>query len=254
MEAVGEPRRRDGAAGAATLARMELAVRRRRRGCGSRSNCRSRRCVTEIQFDSTGAGGGGGGRAGRGAPPAAAAGAGAPRQLRPERRRPRHRAQAAPPAAAHRRRAPAPQGPAGGPPRRWTGGGAPAFGYPRGYSVQVSTDGTTWSKPVAEGKGDGARTTITFAPTRAKMVRITQTDTAADAPELEYQQSARLRGAGQVARRNRRAERVSPLAPLRTLEHAPRAGPPPTGALAFHPTGAQRQSRIDGMSCPCSRM
>ena len=58
----------------------------------------------------------------------------------------------------------------------------PVVGYPRGYSVQVSTDGTTWSKPVAEGKGDGAHTTITFAPTRAKFVRITQTDTAADAP------------------------------------------------------------------------
>ena len=37
-------------------------------------------------------------------------------------------------------------------------------------------------KPVAEGKGDGAHTTITFAPVRAKFVRITQTDTVADAP------------------------------------------------------------------------
>jgi len=53
-------------------------------------------------------------------------------------------------------------------------------GYPRGYSVQVSTDGTNWSKPVAEGKGDGARTTITFAPTRAKFVKITETETPAD--------------------------------------------------------------------------
>ena len=44
------------------------------------------------------------------------------------------------------------------------------------------TDGKTWSKPVAEGKGEGPRTTITFAPTRAKFVRITQTDSAADAP------------------------------------------------------------------------
>ena len=48
--------------------------------------------------------------------------------------------------------------------------------------MQVSTDGTTWSKPVAEGKGEGARTTITFAPARAKFVRITQTESAADAP------------------------------------------------------------------------
>jgi mono/diheme cytochrome c family protein len=59
---------------------------------------------------------------------------------------------------------------------------APAVGYPRGFSVQVSTDGTTWSKPVAEGKGAGVRTAIAFAPTRAKFVRITQTETAAEAP------------------------------------------------------------------------
>jgi hypothetical protein len=54
------------------------------------------------------------------------------------------------------------------------------IGYPRAYSVQVSTDGTNWSKPVAEGKGDGAHTTITFAPTRAKFVKITETETPAD--------------------------------------------------------------------------
>ena len=59
---------------------------------------------------------------------------------------------------------------------------ARSSGYPRGYSVQASTDGTTWSKPVAEGKGEGAHTTIAFAPTRARFIRITQTDTAADAP------------------------------------------------------------------------
>jgi hypothetical protein len=58
----------------------------------------------------------------------------------------------------------------------------PAVGYPRGYSVQVSMDGTAWSKPVASGKGSGARTTIAFAPVRAKLVRLTQTDTVADAP------------------------------------------------------------------------
>ena len=59
---------------------------------------------------------------------------------------------------------------------------APAVGYPRGYSVQVSTDGSTWSQPVAQGKGDGPHTTITFAPVRAKFVRITQTETVSDAP------------------------------------------------------------------------
>jgi putative membrane-bound dehydrogenase-like protein len=68
------------------------------------------------------------------------------------------------------------RGAAGAPPA------PPIVGYPRGYSVQVSADGRTWSKPVAEGNGTGARTTITFAPVRAKFVRITQTGTVADAP------------------------------------------------------------------------
>jgi hypothetical protein len=45
-----------------------------------------------------------------------------------------------------------------------------------------STDGTTWSTPVAEGKGGGPRTIISFAPVRAKFVRLTQTDAAPDAP------------------------------------------------------------------------
>jgi hypothetical protein len=48
--------------------------------------------------------------------------------------------------------------------------------------VQVSTDGTTWSQPVAEGKGEGAHTTITFGPTRARFLRITETETVPDAP------------------------------------------------------------------------
>ena len=77
---------------------------------------------------------------------------------------------------------------AGGPPR--TGGGAgrggaaagpaPVLGFPRGFQVQVSTDGTTWSAPVAEGKGTDATTDITFTPVRARFVRITQTATTTD--------------------------------------------------------------------------
>ena len=59
----------------------------------------------------------------------------------------------------------------------------PAGLYPRSYSVQVSMDGKNWSKPVADGKGSGPRTTITFAPTRAQFVRITQTDSIAGAPQ-----------------------------------------------------------------------
>jgi mono/diheme cytochrome c family protein len=57
----------------------------------------------------------------------------------------------------------------------------PKSGYPRGYRVEVSTDGATW-KTVAEGKGTGTATRITFAPVRAKFVKITQTAATADAP------------------------------------------------------------------------
>jgi mono/diheme cytochrome c family protein/glucose/arabinose dehydrogenase len=73
----------------------------------------------------------------------------------------------------------APAGRGGG---RGGGGAPPALPYPRGYRVEVSMDGTNWGKPVAEGKGAGARTTVTFAPTRAKFVRVTQTDAGEGAP------------------------------------------------------------------------
>jgi hypothetical protein len=57
-------------------------------------------------------------------------------------------------------------------------------GFPRGYHVQLSMDGTTWGTPVAEGKGTGPQTTIAFAPTRARFIRLTQTATVSDAPPL----------------------------------------------------------------------
>jgi hypothetical protein len=50
--------------------------------------------------------------------------------------------------------------------------------FPRGYQVQLSTDGTTWSEPVASGSGKGAVTEIAFKATPAKFVRITQTGSA----------------------------------------------------------------------------
>ena len=57
----------------------------------------------------------------------------------------------------------------------------PKSGYPRGYKVEVSSDGATW-KTVAEGKGAGTATRIAFAPVKAKFVKITETADAADAP------------------------------------------------------------------------
>ncbi len=50
---------------------------------------------------------------------------------------------------------------------------------------------------MATGKGEGLRTTITFAPTRAKFVRITQTDGARRRARVVDQEPARLRGAGE---------------------------------------------------------
>ena len=47
--------------------------------------------------------------------------------------------------------------------------------YPRGYEVALSTDGTTWGKPVATGPGSGGATDIAFAPEKAKFIKITQT-------------------------------------------------------------------------------
>jgi mono/diheme cytochrome c family protein len=62
------------------------------------------------------------------------------------------------------------------------GGSPPVWTFPRGYRVQVSTDGTTWSAPVAEGQGVPGTTVITFAPVMSKVVRITQTANTPDAP------------------------------------------------------------------------
>jgi len=60
-------------------------------------------------------------------------------------------------------------------------GAAPVSTFPRAYQVQVSLDGTTWGQPVAEGQGSSGTTAITFAPARARFVRITQTANASDA-------------------------------------------------------------------------
>jgi mono/diheme cytochrome c family protein/glucose/arabinose dehydrogenase len=57
-------------------------------------------------------------------------------------------------------------------------GGIPALSM-AGYRLQVSMDGATWSDPIAEGQGNPITptTVMSFAPVRAKFVRITQTQT-----------------------------------------------------------------------------
>jgi mono/diheme cytochrome c family protein/glucose/arabinose dehydrogenase len=62
------------------------------------------------------------------------------------------------------------------------GGPPPADTYPRSYQVQVSPDGQQWSPPVAQGRGSGSPMTISFAPARGKFIRISLTETVADAP------------------------------------------------------------------------
>jgi mono/diheme cytochrome c family protein len=122
--------------------------------------------VTELSFDSTGGGRGGGGGA-RGAAPAAAPGAPA----------------AAAAGAGRGVVAAGPAAPAAAP----AGGGAPNLGYPRGYKVETSLNGTAWTV-AAEGTGQGATTVVTFRPVRAKFVKITQTATADNAPPWSVQQ------------------------------------------------------------------
>jgi hypothetical protein len=49
--------------------------------------------------------------------------------------------------------------------------------YPRGYRVEVSTDGRKWSAPVAQGVGAAGPTSISFKPVTARFVRLTETGT-----------------------------------------------------------------------------
>jgi mono/diheme cytochrome c family protein len=117
--------------------------------------------VAEIAFESTaggrggGGGGRGGGRGGRGAAAAPGA-AGTP-----------------PPDPAAAAEAPPP------PP--------PNAGYPRGYKVEVSQNGTAWTE-VATGAGSGPSTVIMLTPTPAKFIRLTQTATTENAPVWSIQQ------------------------------------------------------------------
>ena len=59
-------------------------------------------------------------------------------------------------------------------------------GYPRGYRVEVSNDGSSW-QTVADGRGTGTVTRIAFPVVQAKYVRITQTAATPDAPPWTIQ-------------------------------------------------------------------
>ncbi len=53
--------------------------------------------------------------------------------------------------------------------------GSSSSDYPRGYQVNVSNDGLTWSAPLATGSGSSAVTIITVPTNSARYIRVTQT-------------------------------------------------------------------------------
>jgi mono/diheme cytochrome c family protein len=59
-------------------------------------------------------------------------------------------------------------------------------GFPRGFKVEVSPDGSTWTA-ASEGNGNGPTTISTFKPVQAKFVRISLTSSADDAPAWSVQ-------------------------------------------------------------------
>ena len=60
--------------------------------------------------------------------------------------------------------------------RGWREGSPPPIHtYPRGYDLEVSTDGQQWTKIITNGEGTGANNTIRFKPVQTKFLRITLT-------------------------------------------------------------------------------
>ncbi|MEP6916458.1 MAG: discoidin domain-containing protein, partial [Acidobacteriota bacterium] len=68
-------------------------------------------------------------------------------------------------------------------------GGAPVVapgGFPRGYQVEISQDGSSWTA-AAEGAANGPATISTFTPVEARFVRISLTANAEGAPAWSVQ-------------------------------------------------------------------
>jgi mono/diheme cytochrome c family protein len=60
--------------------------------------------------------------------------------------------------------------------RGWREGSPPPIQTcPRGYNLEISSDGNTWTTIVSEGAGSGSNNRIRFDPVKAKFVRITLT-------------------------------------------------------------------------------
>ena len=76
------------------------------------------------------------------------------------------------------------------------GGAPPTATAPRGYRIEVSIDGKKWIGPVADGQGTGRTTTISFAPVKARFVRIVQTADEANAPHWSMERLRLYEGPG----------------------------------------------------------
>ena len=60
--------------------------------------------------------------------------------------------------------------------RGWREGSPPPIHtYPRGYDLEISTDGQQWTKIITNGEGTGANNIIRFKPVQTKFLRITLT-------------------------------------------------------------------------------
>jgi mono/diheme cytochrome c family protein/glucose/arabinose dehydrogenase len=79
-------------------------------------------------------------------------------------------------------------GPGRGAPGGFGGRGGPPATGPVGFSVQASSDGTTWGAPLAQGSGQTPTTVVAFAPVSAKFIRITQTGSASNGELWAIQQ------------------------------------------------------------------
>jgi hypothetical protein len=73
----------------------------------------------------------------------------------------------------------------------------PASGFPRGYRVETSTDGTAW-RVAAAGTGSTGGTVIALPPVQARFVRITQTATVDGAPVWSIQRLRLFQGRGRA--------------------------------------------------------
>ena len=82
--------------------------------------------------------------------------------------------------------------------------------YPRGYTLELSTDGQAWGKPIAKGEGKSALTEIKFAPTKAKFLRLTQTGSSPGNFWSIHELDIFSEGKGQITEGKATAKKLDP--------------------------------------------